>query len=241
MALALKSARTGVRPAAASRRSVVVQASSRPLWLPGNPAPAYLNGTLAGDFGFDPLGLGKDPEALRWYVQAELIHCRTAMAAVAGILIPGLMTKAGLLNVPEWYDAGKISAETSFTTTGTLIVAMHYLYGFAEGKRWMDFKKPKSQGEPGSFVGLEGALAGSGENAYPGGPFDPMGFSADPAKLQDMKWKEVRNGRLAMMAFLGFVAQHAATGKGPIDNLADHLKDPWHTTFADNGVSVPFL
>jgi hypothetical protein len=30
-------------------------------------------------------------------------------------------------------------------------------------------------------------------------------------------------------------------GKGPIDGLAAHLADPWHTTFADNGVSVPEL
>lgn len=43
-------------------------------------------GSLAGDFGFDPLGLGEDPESLRWYVQAELVHARFAMAGVAGIL-----------------------------------------------------------------------------------------------------------------------------------------------------------
>jgi len=43
-----------------------------------------------------------------------------------------------------------------------------------------------------------------------------------------------------MVAMLGFLAQHAATGKGPIDNLADHLSDPWHISFATNGVSLPF-
>ena len=43
-------------------------------------------GSLAGDFGFDPLGLGADPEELRWYVQAELVHSRFAMAGVAGML-----------------------------------------------------------------------------------------------------------------------------------------------------------
>lgn len=42
--------------------------------------------SLVGDFGFDPLGLGEDPKSLKWYVQAELIHCRFAMAGVAGIL-----------------------------------------------------------------------------------------------------------------------------------------------------------
>lgn len=47
----------------------------------------FLFNSLAGDFGFDPLGLGEDPESLRWYVQAELIHARFAMAGVAGILL----------------------------------------------------------------------------------------------------------------------------------------------------------
>lgn len=41
---------------------------------------------MAGDFGFDPLGLGEDPQSLKWYVQAELVHARFAMAGVAGIL-----------------------------------------------------------------------------------------------------------------------------------------------------------
>jgi light-harvesting complex I chlorophyll a/b binding protein 5 len=44
-----------------------------------------------------PQGLGKDPEALRWYVQAELVHCRTAMAGVAGILIPAVSSSSSSL------------------------------------------------------------------------------------------------------------------------------------------------
>jgi Chlorophyll A-B binding protein len=66
-------------------------------------------------------------------------------------------------------------------------------------------------------------------------------FNRDASKLKEWQTKEIKNGRLAMMAFLGFVAQHYATGKQPLDNLADHLADPWHNTFADNHVSVPFL
>jgi hypothetical protein len=45
---------------------VRVAAASRPLWLPNVTPPAYLNGSLAGDFGFDPLGLGADPQRLKW-------------------------------------------------------------------------------------------------------------------------------------------------------------------------------
>ena len=68
-------------------RAVSVRAGAdRPLWFPGNPAPAHLDGKLAGDFGFDPLNLGEDPETLRWMVQAELQNGRWAMLGVAGIL-----------------------------------------------------------------------------------------------------------------------------------------------------------
>ena len=31
--------------------------------------------------------------------------------------------------------------------------------------------------------------------------------------LEQNKLKEIKNGRLAMLAFVGFVSQHAATGK----------------------------
>eukprot|EP00955_Chlamydomonas_euryale_P089776 364493-Chlamydomonas_euryale.AAC.10 len=38
----------------------------RPMWMPGASAPAHLDGSLPGDFGFDPLGLGVDKERLSW-------------------------------------------------------------------------------------------------------------------------------------------------------------------------------
>lgn len=33
--------------------------TDRPLWLPGSGAPAWLDGSLPGDYGFDPLELGR--------------------------------------------------------------------------------------------------------------------------------------------------------------------------------------
>lgn len=40
--------------------------SDRPLWYPGAKAPEWLDGSLVGDYGFDPFGLGKPAEYLQF-------------------------------------------------------------------------------------------------------------------------------------------------------------------------------
>ena len=121
-------------------------------------------------------------------------------------------------------------------TASNLAVTL-LLSGWAETKRLMDYRNPGSQGD-GSFFNITDDFKGNG-NGYPGGKlFDPIGFSrGDEAKLAEYKVKEVKNGRLAMVALVGFVAQYKATGKGPIDNLVDHIATG--ASFATNGVSLP--
>lgn len=41
----------------------------------GGGAP-HLTGIVAGDYGFDPLGLGVDPAAFQRNLEAELVHAR---------------------------------------------------------------------------------------------------------------------------------------------------------------------
>lgn len=44
--------------------------SDRPLWFPGAKAPEYLDGSLVGDYGFDPFGLGKPASYLQYDIDS---------------------------------------------------------------------------------------------------------------------------------------------------------------------------
>ena len=56
MSLTFANARVSVVPSAGSRPVVVARAKAGN-WLPGSTSPAHLNGSLPGDYGFDPLNL----------------------------------------------------------------------------------------------------------------------------------------------------------------------------------------
>merc|ERR1712093_193914 len=107
----------------------------------------------------------------------------------------------------------------------------------------MGIRKPGATSEPsGNFFGLEGALGGAGEVGYPGGLFDPAGFSkGSTTKLDELKLKEIKNGRLAMLAYVGLSCAFVSTGKGPIEALKLHLDDPWIYNVMSNTYAIPFL
>eukprot|EP00803_Ostreobium_quekettii_P002606 evm.model.scf_107.3 EVM.evm.TU.scf_107.3 scf_107:32325-34460(+) len=193
-------------------------------WLPGSPTPAWLPDNMIGNFGYDPLGLGKEPSNLTRFQEGELMNGRWAMMAVAGMLT------VEALGYGNWFDAPKwaLTEGTPATYLGnpipidlkTLAVIELFLMGGAEAKRNEETDPEK--------------------RCYPGGAFDPFGLSKDPTKLEELKLKEIKNGRLAMFASVGFFCQYAATGTGPVQNLIDHIEDPFNVNFATNGVSLPF-
>ncbi|KAG8487585.1 hypothetical protein CXB51_016154 [Gossypium anomalum] len=196
----------------------------RPLWFPGSTPPEWLDGSLPGDFGFDPLGLGSDPETLKWFAQAELMHARWAMLAVAGILIPELLESLGFIDNFSWYDAG---SKQYFADPTTLFVVQMALMGWVEGRRWADIIKPGSVDiEP----NLPNKKKPTPDVGYPGGLwFDPLMWGrGSPEPVMVLRTKEIKNGRLAMLAFVGFCFQAIYTGEGPIENLMAHIADPGH-------------
>ena len=59
------------------------------------------------------------------------------------------------------------------------------------------------------------------EDYYPGDVgFDPLGLKpTDPAEFAEMQTKELQNGRLAMLASMGFIAQELVNHVGIVANL----------------------
>ena len=208
----------------ASRRSVVVSAEAgaeRPGWYPGKAPAPHLDGSLPGDFGFDPLSLSADPEMRKWMVQAELQHARWAMLGVAGAVAPELLTKIGVADLPNWVDAGTYQY---WAPAGPLFFIQLAMFNWAEVRRWQDMKNPGSMNTDPLF-GYNSNDTNT-DVGYPGGLFDKLGYAKDPAKAKELKLKEIKNGRLAMVAFLGICAQYVQTGQGPVENLFSHLASP---------------
>ncbi|KAL1833182.1 hypothetical protein ACET3Z_002833 [Daucus carota] len=217
----------------------------RPRWLGPIPYeyPVYLDGELPGDYGFDVAGLSKDPVALQKFFNFEILHARWAMLAALGALIPELLDLLGAFDFiePVWWRVGysKLQGETldylgipGFHLAGSqgvivIAICQAILMVGPEYARYCGIEALEPLG-----IYLPGDIN------YPGGAlFDPLGLSRDPLAFEELKVKEIKNGRLAMIAWLGFYAQAAVTGKGPIQNLVEHISDPAHNNLISSLLS----
>jgi light-harvesting complex I chlorophyll a/b binding protein 5 len=60
-------------------------------------------------------------------------------------------------------------------------------------------------------------------------PFDPAGLNSPSMEL-----KQIKNGRLAMVAFVGFAVQALVTREGPIEGLMAHIANPFGHNIVTN-------
>ena len=173
--------------------------------IPGALAPVGL---------FDPLGFAEkaDEMTLKRYREAELTHGRVSMLAVVGFLVgEAVESKTVLFNGEISGPAIGHLAQVNPIFWPMLLSAI----AVAEQRRaeigWVEpanvpFDKP-----------------GQLRDTYTPGDigFDPLGLKPDSEEeFLRMQTKELQNGRLAMLAAAGFLAQELVDGKGIIEHFS---------------------
>merc|ERR1719353_546184 len=135
---------------------------------------------------------------IRFYREVEVKHCRVAMLAALGYPLAEVFHPlfGGNIDTPSF---------TAFQQTPlqTFWPAVVFLIAIPEVFSVFTFQSPVG-GQP-WVIRTDHSPGDLG--------FDPLGLKPeDPAELKEMQTKELNNGRLAMMAIAGMVAQEAVTG-----------------------------
>eukprot|EP00188_Purpureofilum_apyrenoidigerum_P002465 Plantae.Rhodophyta-Purpureofilum_apyrenoidigerum.ctg2531.p1 GENE.Plantae.Rhodophyta-Purpureofilum_apyrenoidigerum.ctg2531~~Plantae.Rhodophyta-Purpureofilum_apyrenoidigerum.ctg2531.p1 ORF type:complete len:215 (-),score=31.00 Plantae.Rhodophyta-Purpureofilum_apyrenoidigerum.ctg2531:159-803(-) len=190
----------GVRVSHSAPRSVArfsMMAKSKSVPFMENP-PA-LDGSMAGDVGFDPLNISGYLN-IKWLREAELKHCRICMLAALGWLVQEFYTfpfYAGAPKLPtaahDYFSKTALSQVALFVATWEILTTPAVI----------QMLSGESDRMPGDFG------------------FDPLGLTGNfnPDKVKRFQFIEVINGRLAMIAIGGMVHQAWITKMGAIEQI----------------------
>lgn len=161
---------------------------------------------------FDPLGLSKGGTAadLKKWRESELKHGRVAMLGVLGAIVqenfhPFFFPEGSA--GPAIFHFQKFENQYNWFPLAAL-----FAIGLVET---LTISRGWAKGEPQWGVG-GGDVAPLKEEYLPGDlGFDPLNLFGDPEsdKAQDLRRKELNNGRLAMIALAGLFAQELVDGQ----------------------------
>ncbi|CAJ1933818.1 unnamed protein product [Cylindrotheca closterium] len=209
---ALVASASAFAPAQQSARSSVALNAERSKSLPFMNRPSLLDGSMAGDVGFDPLGLSNIDEVgidLYWLREAEIKHSRVAMLAVAGVLqveifgpAPGCEAATAKNQMEAFWQLWG-SHPQYIAAALIMIMIIEAFSGIA------------------TTSGRESGMRAPGDFGL-----DPLGFKkGDADKYKRLEAQEIANGRLAMWAAAGEILQGMTTDEGALGNLMSALKD----------------
>ena len=177
-----------------------------------------LDGTLAGDAGFDPAGFSNNPPAffggsIKWYREAEIVHGRVAMLAVVGFLFPSYFHFAGnpAVGVPAdaFAELNPFKARSTVPAAGLWQISL-VIFGIELNRIKRIIHGDKAPGDLG--LGQTG--------------FNPFGFKYSEEEYFEKQVQEIKHGRLAMFGALGMILQARTSGMGVVQQLAGALSFP---------------
>jgi len=187
--------------------------------------PPLLDGSHAGDRGFDPLGVVKSREDLYTMMEAEVRHCRLAMLCAVGWPLSELNPAFDGALLASNGRAPSVLNGHFFDSPSFLVTALF----FAELARRevANLSEPKKSKLYGHVHSQDyAALGDEWPYGVPGDEnFDPLGLygllGKDPIGRFVMRDLELEHGRVAMLAVLLYVVVEASTGQ-PVVKLT-----PW--------------
>ena len=172
-------------------KATAINAEKSPA-MPFLPYPENCKGYIGEDIGFDPLGIS-NYFPMDYLRESELKHGRICMLAIVGYITVDL----GVVVHPLGKGLTSATAHDKLVADGVMGNLLLFLCIF-EGFSWLAVAE---------------MLQGSGrEPGYYG--FGSKYLPKDPAKAEKIKYNEIMNGRLAMMAFAGAVTQSVLYDKG---------------------------
>jgi hypothetical protein len=208
--LALVGSATAFAPALSTKKATSLNAfaAKKATSTPAFDAKA-LPGALAPVGFFDPLGFAEkaDEATMQRYREAELTHGRVAMLATVGFLVGEKVEGSSFL-----FDA-QITGPAITHLAQVPVVFWALLTTTIGAVELIRAKRGWVDPTDSSVLGKAGLL----RTDYTPGDigFDPLRLKpADPEELFTMQTKELQNGRLAMLAVAGFVAQELVDGQG---------------------------
>lgn len=172
-----------------------------------------LDDAYVGDVGFDPLGFAKNKKLLPWYREAELAHGRACMLATLGIStqVAGGKWEPFISKYPV-SSTDCLGAIGQVPLLGWLQIVL--FIGTFEIWRYRNVVTQYSKGvAPGDCGWNPAAPTASKNRPKWAGPTFTVKYSK--AEWDEMRLREIKHCRLAMLGFLGMVIENAATGAAP--------------------------
>ena len=160
--------------------------------LPFLTRPQKLKGYV-GDVGFDPFSFSEYFD-MKWLRESEIKHGRSAMLATVGFVVQEFATIPGYEHVDDSNMAPTVVGASAMLQIVFWMGVLEFWSN--KGNVTMETMFSDPAREPGNLG------------------FDPMGLAVGKSEdeMNDMKLKEIMNGRLAMLAIGGMIHHNWVTG-----------------------------